>query len=118
MKAILSGEDPGTLGVKDVDQSAQLSTSAGSLDVSELCNPNSSPSGARNQPTSIAEKNLTASQSCPAPVSPDQSAVPPPNMVLCVCVCVCVHVMIVSALLLSLALYRAHSSPPPLLSLQ
>ena len=40
MKAIMAGDDPGNLGVKEIDQE---STSSSSLDVSSLCNPNSSP---------------------------------------------------------------------------
>lgn len=75
MKAIMSGEDPGTLGVKENDLSAQLSTTAGNIDVSELCNPHSSPA----EDGSTSEQ--TSSPVLSTPVMTEYPSVPPPNSV-------------------------------------
>ena len=52
MKAIVAGDDPGNLGVKEIDQQ---STSSSGLDVSALCNPHSS---------ETAEQTTLASTCC------------------------------------------------------
>lgn len=74
MKAIMAGDDPGNLGVKEIDQQ---SASNSSLDVSSLCNPHSSPKSEPAEQTTLSPPAAPVQQLS----STEPSPVPSPNKV-------------------------------------
>lgn len=97
MKAILCGDDPGLLGIKEVDTRSGV-TSGVSGNITKLCNTSSKPKTNVHQShpqTAVQQQQpMNAStlvtsppmyQASPtmsgAPISPEMVAVPPPNVV-------------------------------------
>ena len=92
MKAILCGDDPGRLGVKELDSLSGVNSGV-SGNIAELCSTRSKPnvvSQQQQQSASAASTPVTSPPMCQpssattingSPVSPKLIAVPPPNVV-------------------------------------